>query len=232
MGLDAVELVMEVEDAFEIEIPSDLAVHLLTVGDLFEYVKSQAQKGPVGTCLTAATFYRLRNAIEASGIETRFGPSSPLGEVFPKQNRRKLWAAIAKNANLRLPDLVRPSWVVFLSSAFLICSSLLAFAWLSNSDLYRKTFLLSCIGSFVALGVFTVLVTRPMANEFGSQFKTFRGLSESVLTLNLNKIKTVRGPMGANDIWVVLRSIIVRELGVDIDEVTPEARFVKDLGME
>ena len=235
MGLDAVELVMDVEETFEIEVTSDFAEQIVTVGDLFEHVKSQVQIAPAGTCLTAATFYKLRSGIELSGIETRFGPSTLLCDVLPKQNRRKFWAAISKNANLRLPDLVRPSWVVALNSVVLLCASLLILAWYLINDLSVVTFAVCFFGGLIALGLFVSFVTRPLAYEIGSKFKTFRDLSESALTLNLTAIKTEKGSrdsMGSNDIWVVLRALVVRNLGVDIDEVTPDARFVKDLGME
>ncbi len=38
MGLDSVELVMAIEEEFQIEIPDDIAVKLDTVGKLYEYV--------------------------------------------------------------------------------------------------------------------------------------------------------------------------------------------------
>ncbi len=38
MGLDTVELVMEIEDAFDISIPDDQASKMLTVGDVYEFI--------------------------------------------------------------------------------------------------------------------------------------------------------------------------------------------------
>ena len=38
MGLDLVELVMEVEDAFDIEIPDDRTGEMQTVGGLYDFI--------------------------------------------------------------------------------------------------------------------------------------------------------------------------------------------------
>jgi len=38
MGLDSVELVMEIEEEFEIEISNEIAPTLVTVGDLFAFI--------------------------------------------------------------------------------------------------------------------------------------------------------------------------------------------------
>ena len=158
MGLDTVELVMDVEESFGIEIPDDDAQQIVTVGDLFEFVKSRAELAPAGTCLTAATFYDIRRGFQESGITERFGPSTPVVDIAPDRNRRSFWSKLSRNTKLRFPDLVRPSWIVILN--------------------------------------------------------------------------VLHGPMGPNDIWVILRELIVNQLGVDADEVTPTASFVKDLGCD
>lgn len=41
MGLDSVELVMEFEDFFEIDIPNEVAEKLQTVGDVTDYVHAR-----------------------------------------------------------------------------------------------------------------------------------------------------------------------------------------------
>ena len=45
MGLDAVDLVMEVEEAFDIEIPDDRASQMLTVGETILEVTDYAHNG-------------------------------------------------------------------------------------------------------------------------------------------------------------------------------------------
>ncbi len=42
-SLDTVEMIMEIEDEFGIEIPDDDAEKIATVGDAIEYVKKKAE---------------------------------------------------------------------------------------------------------------------------------------------------------------------------------------------
>ncbi|MDA7910202.1 hypothetical protein N9B44_00885 [bacterium] len=232
MGLDTVELVMEVEESFGIKIPDDDAQRIVTVGDLFEFVKAHTELAPAGTCLTAATFYDIRNGLRAVGIEKRFGPSTPLAEILPEHKRRSFWATLTRNTRLRLPNLVRPSWVIVANVAITICASIAIAFLASERDLSGVTFFAIAIMCLFTIGFLASLVTTPFATNFATEFVTFRGLSERVLALNATKLKNEHGPMGPNDIWVILRELIVNQVGVDIDEVTPDASFVKDLGCD
>ena len=46
MGLDAVELVMAFEEAFDLSIPEKDAEHLVTVGDVQDYIFRQTRERP------------------------------------------------------------------------------------------------------------------------------------------------------------------------------------------
>ena len=63
MGLDSVEFVMALEEAFRIRIPNEVAEHLLTPGEVVRYVRSRVagDGNPLG-CLGQRAFYRLRRA--------------------------------------------------------------------------------------------------------------------------------------------------------------------------
>ncbi len=232
MGLDTVELVMDVEESFGIQIPDDDAQKIVTVGDLFEFIKSQTDLAPAGTCLTATTFYEIRRGFENSGINERFAPSTPVGDIVPNRNRRSFWAKLARSTKLRFPDLVRPSWIVVSNVLITFSASILTALIASGRDVSGTIFVITMIAGFFFFGWATAIVTRPFAKNFSSDFKTFRGLSERVLALNATILKNKHGPMGPNDIWVILRELIVNQLGVDSDEVTPTASFVKDLGCD
>src|ERR1700722_12370853 len=65
MGLDTVELVMEIEEAFDLTIPDEEAEKIQTIGQAYRYILARLA-GPVdGTavCLSAATFYFLRRKL-------------------------------------------------------------------------------------------------------------------------------------------------------------------------
>jgi hypothetical protein len=55
MGLDTVELIMEVEEAFDIKIPDEDAEKLRTIGDLHHYIANKLQLVS-GPCLSSAAF--------------------------------------------------------------------------------------------------------------------------------------------------------------------------------
>jgi len=70
MGLDTVELVMAVEEYFDIEIPDDIASTLDTVGLLHKFVVSQLQRKRLLPVDEAAVFAELRDLIcEQTGIK-------------------------------------------------------------------------------------------------------------------------------------------------------------------
>ena len=69
MGLDTVELVMEIEQAFDISIPDDRASRMLTVGDVYEFIlEKTGDTLQSNTCLKAAAFYELRRHVERSAV--------------------------------------------------------------------------------------------------------------------------------------------------------------------
>lgn len=61
MGLDSVEFVIAIEDAFGIFIPDADAEAMLTPGILIDYLERRLTRGDAG-CLEQRAFYRLRKA--------------------------------------------------------------------------------------------------------------------------------------------------------------------------
>ena len=92
MGLEAVEFVMALEEAFGIAIPDEDAQILLTPGDVVRYLERRLGQGQ-GSCLEQRAFYALRRA----GINVlnqpreSFRPETQWDAILPSKRRRRAW---------------------------------------------------------------------------------------------------------------------------------------------
>ena len=131
MGLDAAELIMEIEKTFGITFPerADPPV-IATVGDLYQFILERLAESKTETtrCLSAAIFYQFRRALLASpslGLSRpQVHPGARMDDLFPERGRRQQWAQLGELLRWRLPELVRPSWVLILFFVLLL-------AWLA-----------------------------------------------------------------------------------------------------
>ena len=62
MGLDVIELIMEIEETFKVKLPDHEVERMSTVGDLTAYVFYQLRLME-SFCLTSRTFYRIRQEL-------------------------------------------------------------------------------------------------------------------------------------------------------------------------
>jgi acyl carrier protein len=92
MGLDLVEFVMAVEEAFGIAIPDEDAQELLTPGDLVRYLERRLGQGE-GSCLEQRAFYSLRRAGMSVLRQPRgsFRPDTRWDAILPSKRRRRAW---------------------------------------------------------------------------------------------------------------------------------------------
>jgi hypothetical protein len=74
--------------------------------------------------------------------------------------------------------------------------------------------------------------TEPLAVEFHPAFADVGGLTKSILRRNYGAISDACQRTSADEVWDTLRALIVEQLGVRLDDVTKEASFVKDLGVD
>lgn len=236
MGLEMVELILEVEETFGIVIPLEEASRMATVGDLYDFlIKAQVEQraaltgdGDAAICLRSRAFFKLRRAAEKLGAEKRLRPADSISKILPATARNEYWNRLAVESQFELPRLERPRWLVIFCKivvpSFSVCVGLLvgqfgvAMGWV--------------IGTFVLLlvGMLAIELTKPFAVHPAKQFATLRGLTEMTLAKNFPMLRDRCQGAGEGNIWVTLTSMIVEQLGVDADEVTPTANFVSDLG--
>lgn len=244
MGLDIVELVMAVEEEFEIDLPDAELEHVFTVGALHELVLGKLGLSRLCQgCVTQRVFYRLRAGLqEATGLPRRaITPALALASALPLQERRGLWEHWQVASPVGLPPLQLPPplamvagggpWVVGL----LLASGLGWLTWLQGVPAARAALLaLPCL--LVGLGVSAWLLASALQSRrvlLPAGAETLGGLSRLVASAHARP-----GGAGAPDgneltsdlVWERLVAVVAKELKVDLARVTPRAHFFRDLG--
>ena len=233
MGLDTVELVLEVEEAFSIKLPDEEASNINTVGELYDCVLSKTQLNRKGAvCLSAKTFYSLRKAAESLGAPKRMRPRDATNPILGATSRRERWKALGDRSGLKLPHLHRPQW---LKRMLTISVGLIALV----ASIYANILTHSQLYSFATFFVFAFLIgwlayrfTESMAVELDARSQSMWGLTESVLAINFENLATANQGATDQDIWIAIKQIISEQLGVEPEKVKPESRFVEDLGAD
>jgi acyl carrier protein len=239
MGLDTVELVMEIEEAFDITIPDQEAEKIQTIGQAYHYILARLD-GPVdGTarCLSAATFYRLRRKLMGClRIERRrIRPASALEDLIPAANRRVHWHRLRESLGWKLPDLLRPDWVdQAILGLILSWSALVVLAWGGLTG-FAPAAAVPGLLVFLA-GTFAICHavyrrTEPLA--IGFPIPEIRGLIPSLLARNLARIRDNNsGGWPPREVWEILITIVADQAGVAPDLLTESTSFVNDLGLD
>ena len=233
MGLDTVELVMEIEEAFDISIPDDRASEMLIVGDLYEFLLEKTADSTLksSTCLTAVAFYDLRRQLRSLGLShLEIRPKTQLDRVIPLIGRRTYWQNLSSRMDLRFPRLGRPSWLALLNCmlvAIVVSASFLGFA---QQNLVAGIFAAGVLG--VISSVLLMFLTKPFAIYPASTCSTVRDLVTNLVAINYNTLATRYSTRNPTDVWNALQLIVAEQLGVDRSVVVPHARLVQDLGAD
>ena len=232
MGVDSIELVLEVEEHFSIKIPDKDASKFETVGALYDYVVEHTSiVTSSSTCLSAATFYALRRATRALGFRGRLRPRDSTANVLPDVEQREYWSQLQKLSNLKLPDLERPFWLVTICALLVVAVSGLVAAivmLLTQSALYC---LVSLCVAFIVARLIAEMATLRYAVDLAENCLTLRTLSESALAMNFQTLSDRYNGANKQDVWVALRSIVAEQLALSVDDVKPNSHFINDLGM-
>jgi hypothetical protein len=112
MGLDSVEIVMELEDEFGISIPDEDAEHLVTVGGIVDYLAKRVTGGvPAKVCRSHQVFGHMRRAMmQVYGVpRDRVRLDHSLHSLVNDAARlRAGWGDVMSAARLTLPRLQSP----------------------------------------------------------------------------------------------------------------------------
>jgi hypothetical protein len=229
MGLDTVELVMEVEDAFGITIEDAEAEAVHTVNDLYHLVARKSGVVPQDRCLSARAFYRLRRAIRAisPAAPQRLRPSTTIDEDLPVRDRRKAWPRLAEATGLRLPRLEASAAVAGSLLAGTLVGAVALGVWVGWLTMAQVGLVVVFV-ALVVLGILSCLIARLVAKHMPS-CRTLGELAHRILCRNYSTIARESGAGYDRELWAALCRIIGEAVGIDPRELRPEDDFLKDL---
>jgi acyl carrier protein len=240
MGLEGVEIVMEVEDAFDITLLDSEAEKVRTPRDLIELVMGKVGRADVAVCLTQRAFHRLRRAFmtELNVKRAGFSLDLPMQQLLPLDTRRLVLARISGQLGVaKPPDLERPHWLkTLLAAVSLMPGIAIAFALspgpASGSllvNLIRSFNWLPGILAFFCLLILGISMTKKCATEFPARLRTVRGMTRWLVANNPQLLGAPPGQWSRELVAEKVRDIVITHFGEK--KYREDARFVEDMGM-
>lgn len=229
MGMDGVEILVEVEETFGIALDDGEVARVETVGDLCDLVLSRVPRAEQERCLTALAFWRLRAALGKFGVErSRVRPDTRLADVVwsggqRMAERRAAWARLSEALGLDLPPLVRSRTLVAIG----LTSCLAAFvaAWFTGGSVWLAT------AGATGLGALFGVLTRSRRGYPRASIATIGGLARALVVRQAARVAAPAGGFTAPQVEAIVARIIAEHQALPLRRVTRGARFVDDLGI-
>ena len=227
MGLDAVEIVMDVEDHFGITIQNAEAEHVRTVADLVALIQGRISAAHEAYCPMLPAFLKLRTTVrDATGDKTfRIRPRQRIADRLSIPQRRQLWKRLSELLGSTPRGLRRPQFLrqILGTSDVALLGIALITAVAIDVRILPVTLAVAAFCIFLLHIVTVQFRTVPPAEwvTFGDITAKLVGVTFATKQLQLRT---------ADDILCELRPLIVDVLGVDGEKVVPDARFVEELG--
>jgi acyl carrier protein len=224
MGLDAVEIVMEVEEAFGVSLEDAEVEKIYTPRELIDAVIGKVAHADGSGCLTQRAFHLVRRSLmNLLGLKrAQITPAVRLADLAPKPARSDLLAQLA--ADLRtgpLPALQRRDRLLRLLAVVSIGLGVLAGIALHGSALAASSGVAWCLGLAVAACAQTCawFATAPLCLEFPPIIATAGDLASSV-----------PGGWTREQVAARVREIVIEQLGCE-KTYREDASFIKDPGL-
>lgn len=240
MGLELVEIVLEVESTFGISLPdAKLSMEMRTVGDLYDCILDILGRENEGIGLTTQAFKTLQETLSAlrSIPEEQIRLDTQLDALVPVLRRRAFWRKLKKSLQLPLPPLDRSAGVIraIFAVSFVLGGMTTSNIMFGVNLLLRDPVIWACI-VFVFFGavgfwaIIGIVLTIPAAVAWPRGIRSVGDLTQTMVSMNYGMLIRRDPRWNRNDVWMALQQIIASSLGVKLSDVTPQSRFIEDLG--
>jgi acyl carrier protein len=233
MGLDSVEILVNVENAFGITISNYEAEKIYTVGDIHNIVWRNIQGRQSMRCRSQQLFYRLRYTlinrykVPREAIEL----DASLNIIFPKKNRRLKYYKLQKELQLKMPELVLPAiWAraLFITGIIFIPGMLAtALVLIYGYDRTRWLYLLPGLGLIATIFISNILDA--VRTEFEPE--TIKDYTKTVLSLNYGTLMQDKN-IDRKEMETLINNVIAETIGLELHEILPEKSLTDDLGID
>jgi hypothetical protein len=230
MGLDYIELVLAIEETFQVHF-EDWEIHRVeTFDDLNQLIRAKLQLQGSGACLTSVAFYRTRRAlVDSLGIDRReVRTLTPIELLLPRDRRREKWRKMSDSQELKFPSLAHPWWVhlnaMFAGVAWTVAPAMCVGV---------KGLWLLVVGlAGLVIGAIVPLFFPSLATEFPNREVTVGDLARDVLAANYRQLAAEVGSASNRDVWETMLRVIVAQTGVEAGLIKPGASLVETLQID
>ena len=208
MGLDGVELVLEIEDEFGIHIPDEEASQTITMADVFLLVCRLRGVGPAAK--RPDDDGQLQAILRDMGLRQSLSDPEPLSDLVPADRRHEFWRRVEQARRPGLPALKPP----------IGCGAALA--------IIAAGAILGVIGGPIGialgalLGVVTGVLLRRQTLASRPNFPPDLQTVQDLMTW-------WRPVSSSAEIWSKIVEITANQVGVAKEDIHPETRLVDDL---
>lgn len=230
MGLDFVELVMELEEQFQLRIPDGDVESMRTVGDVIDYVWSRLSTVSGEPCPTRNTFVAFQRTLaDVAGLQARdIRPSSSLDKLLGQPKLKRRWRSLTRDFP-QLPDLEPPAWMLRLYmravAGGVLCGAAGGVLVCWGSGVLVAGMALWIGGA--AGGMVTHAFVSPWLEDRRREVPSgCRSVRDAVMMVHAGMDGTTTRAV----VELRVRLIVADLFGAKLDDVHPESRFVEDLG--
>ncbi len=228
MGLDGVEIVMDVEDHFGITFQDAEAEQIRTVADIVSIIASRIQNARDARCPTLASFMRIRTCVRklTGNNELKIRTQTRVVDVLNSAQRKIFWKSLGDILGSPAPPLRRPPRLRTILLYSVLLAFILAVVIAIYADLATLPFNIAIAITFT---LFLHRATAPYRTHPPDAISTFGSISSKVSGLT---VATKRLELRTDaEILAELKPIISDVVNVPTHQIQPCSRFVEDLGV-
>jgi acyl carrier protein len=218
MGLDAVEIVMSIEERFGVTISDAEAEQCVTPAILIDLVLGKLSTTEKGVCITQRAFYSLRRvAVRELGMARRAVQlDSDICSLVPVKQHKLFWETLRDGTQAKMwPELQRPAWLVWglFTGTMVVLSPVI----------FSRQWIMILPAGLIFLFVGERL-TRRFKQIIPASHSNFRALVPNVATFE-------SGFWLRQEVAENIKQIVIEQLGLKDGRYREDARFVEDLGV-